>query len=55
MVPWEKSKTVLFGSSIMKYNVVSPAGSRFPVKLICCNAFGSASVACCLLKSIIIL
>ena len=29
--------------------------SRYPVKLICCNAFVSASSACCLLKSIAII
>ena len=51
-VPCEKSKMVSFASSIMK-NIAAPAvQSRFPVKLICCIAFGSASSACCLLKSI---
>ena len=34
MVPCEKSKIVSFGSSIMKSNILSPGGSRFPVKLI---------------------
>ena len=54
-VPCEKSKMVSFASSIMK-NIVAPAAqSRFPVKLICCIAFGSASSACCLLKSIAII
>ena len=28
--------------------------SRFPVKLICCIAFGSAPSLCCLIKSIAI-
>ena len=47
----EKSKTVYFASSVMK-NIVAPsARSRFPVKLICCIAFGSASSYCYLLKS----
>ena len=37
-------------------NIVAPAGqSRFTLKLICCFAFGSASSACCLLKSIAII
>ena len=36
----------------MKDNYVLQSQSRFPVKLICCNAFGSASSICCLLKSI---
>ena len=50
-VSCEKSKTVSYASSIMK-NIVAPsARSRFPVKLICCIAFGSASSYCCLLKS----
>ena len=31
--------------------VVFPYRSRFPVNLICCIAFGSASSSCCLLKS----
>ena len=50
MVPCEKSKIVSFPSSVMK-NIV-PLFSRFPVKLICYIAFGSASSACFLLKSI---
>ena len=43
-------------SSIIKDIVVYAIGSsaRFPVKLICCIAFGSASSACCLLKYITI-
>ena len=40
---FEKSKTVYFASSIMKNICVLRARSRFPVKLICCIAFGSAS------------
>ena len=51
-VPFEKSKTVSFASSIMKNIVESPTLSKFPVKLICWIAFGSASSFCCLLKSI---
>ena len=45
---------VTFASSIMKNIVVYSGQSRFPVKLICCIAFGSTSNACCLLKSIAI-
>ena len=56
-VSYEKSKMVSFASSIMKDIVVFPAQSRFvnPVKLICCIAFGSASSAYYLLKSIAII
>ena len=43
---------VSFASSTMKSICVSPSRSRFPVKLICSIAFGSASSACYLLKSI---
>ena len=39
--------------SVMK-NIVVLSSSRFPVKLICCIAFESASSACCLHKSIAI-
>ena len=54
-VPCKKSKMVSLTSSIMK-NIVAPAcQSRLPVKLICCIAFRSASIACCLLKSIAII
>ena len=54
-VPCEKSKTVSFASSMMK-NIVAPAaGSKFPVRLICCIAFGSASSTFYLLKSTAIL
>ena len=42
---------ISFASLRMK-NIVFPACSRFPVKLIYCTAFGSASSVCCLLKSI---
>ena len=49
-LPFRKSKTVSFASSIIK-NIVA-LFSRFPVKLICCIAFRSASNFCCLLKSI---
>ena len=46
---------VSFDSSIMKKIVLFSARSRFPVRLICCAAFGSASNACYLLKSIAII
>ena len=52
MVLCEKSKMVSFASSIMKNIIVFPTWSRFPVKRICCVAFGSASSICCVLKSI---
>ena len=46
---------VSFGSSIPK-NIVAPATrSKFPVKVICCTTFGSASSAYCLIKSIAII
>ena len=51
-VPCEKSKIVSFASSIMK---TTSARSRFPVKLICFIAFGSASSAYCLLKSVAVI
>ena len=55
MVPFEKPEIVSFASSIMK-NVVAPSAlSSFSVKLLCCIAFGSASFAYCLLKSIAII
>ena len=54
MIPFENSKTVSFASSIMKNICAFSSRFRFPVKLICCNAFGSASRICCLLKSIAI-
>ena len=51
-VPCEKSKMVKFASSVMK-NIVAPSVRfRFSVKLVYYIAFGSASSACCLLKSI---
>ena len=50
----KKSEMASFASSIMKSIVVFPGLSIFPVKLICCIAFGSASSSCCLLKSIAI-
>ena len=49
MVPFEKFNLVSFVSSnafycfLMKYIYVFPSRSRFPVKLICCITFGSAS------------
>ena len=46
---------VSFASSVMKNIVllscISSHRFRFPVKSICCIAFGSALSACCLLKS----
>ena len=53
-VACEKSKMVSFASSIMKNIIVFPSQSRFAVKLIYCIGFGSATSACCLLKSIAI-
>ena len=54
-VPCEKSKTVSFASSQIKYVVVCSPPFRFEVKLIYCIAFGSASSTCCLPKSIAII
>ena len=51
MIPCEKPKLVVL-LSILKVIVVFLARTRFLVKLICCIDFGSASIACCLLKSI---
>ena len=54
-VPFEKPKMVSFASSIMN-NIIAPSTrSRFPVKLICCMAVGTASGARYLLKSITII
>ena len=53
-VPREKSETVSFTFSMMKKIFAHSARFRFPVKLICCIAFRSASSACCLHKSIAI-
>ena len=39
----------------MKKIVAPPDKFRFPVKLICCIAFNSASSACYLLKSVAII
>ena len=50
-VPCENSKTVYFASLRMNYNLVFPALSKFAVKLISWIVLGSASKACCLLKS----
>ena len=55
IVPCEKPKIISFASSIMKNNIAPSSQSRFPVKLICCIAFGSALSACCLRKSIAII
>ena len=51
MVPFEKSETVVsLASSVIKNIVYWFSG--FPAKFICCIAFGSASIASYLLKSI---
>ena len=54
MVPFEKSKTVSFASSILKKNCVFSSRSRLPVKLICRITFGSACSFRCSFKSIAI-
>ena len=54
-VPCDKSKMISFTSSIMKNINLSLLPYRFPVKLVCYIAFGSASSACCLLKFISII
>ena len=46
-------KSVSFPSSIMKK--IAACWATFPVTLICCIAFGSASNTYCLLKSIAII
>ena len=48
-VPFEKSKTFSFASSIMKNVVIFLVPSKFAVKLFCWIALGSASRACYLL------
>ena len=54
-VPCEKSKMISFASSIME-NIVVPAQSKSPVKLIYSIAFGSTSSCdCCLFKSIAVI
>ena len=50
--PSEKSKMDSLASSILKNIVTAAVWSRFLVKLIFCIAFGSASSACYLLKSV---
>ena len=54
-VPNQKSKIASFNSSVMKNIDLLFSLSRFPIKLICCIAFGSVSSACCFLKSIAII
>ena len=49
-VTCKKFKMGSFTFSIMKNVVMLPAWSRFPVKLISCFGFGSASSPGCLLK-----
>ena len=53
-VPFGKSRTLSFASSIMKNIVELSALSRFPVKLIFCITFPSKSSFCCWLKSFVI-
>ena len=53
--PCKISKTISFASSVIKKVVAPSVSSKFPVKLICCIAFGSASSAFCLLESIAII
>ena len=55
-VSCEKSKAISFASSKIKNVVVfaTEFQARFLVKSICCIAFGSASSAFCLLKSLAI-
>ena len=50
-----KIQNIFFASSIMKKVIVFPSQFRFPLKLICYIAFGSASSACFLLKSMAII
>ena len=52
--PCEKSKIVSFTSATMKNTAASPGWSRFPVKVICCIAFGSASSVIFILQSVAI-
>ena len=52
MVPCKKSKIVYFTSLIMENITLLLLPSRFPVRLICCITFGSASSACYLFRSI---
>ena len=47
-IPCEKSKMVSFACSMTNRFVAPSSRFRFPVKLICCIAFGSASSASCL-------
>ena len=54
-VPCEKSKMVSLASPVMNKIVVFPSRYRFPVRLICCIYFGSASSTFCLLKPITII
>ena len=51
-VPCEKSIIVFFVSSLMKN--ITDFFSKLSIKFICFIAFGSASSACCLLKSVAI-
>ena len=51
-VPCQKSQIIFYDSSRVKSGVVSPVRFKFPVKLICCIASGSASSTYCFLKSI---
>lgn len=52
IVSCEKFSIASLTSSIMKNITIFPAHSRFPVKLISCDASGSASSGWCLLRPI---
>ena len=55
IVSCKKLKIISFASSKMKNIGVFPTCFKFPVKLICCRAFGSPSSACYLLQTIAII
>ena len=40
--------------TILSRSFETAISSRFPIKLICCSALGSAFTACCLLKTFVI-
>ena len=54
LISWlvlQNQHAIFVGWDLKNYNVAPVGRSRFPVKLICCIAFVSASSACYLLKS----
>ena len=55
LLVYEKSKIVSFAYSMIKKINSLSLPSRFPVKLISCIVFGSATNVCYLLKSIAII